>query len=421
MTKLNQYLEKTSVLGTKNKPIAHEFNQAILLLWLFRIIIIGISIYCGYFFFNSYLQSHIESKAVVFYCSVLLSFFVESFAAIFLDKLFKFALKRQIKTATGLFLAVVLFYSLSFYSSTNGLALKQYANNDKSELIKNNTNIESENLSKQKENEISELQKNIELIKANPEGWQNSKRCILTGAQLETIKQYNEQIYKIRTDFKTDITKLNDKLEANVNENKIIATNEANKFYSFACFIMLFQIITSFMLRFFKFKIYHEVDEILAKGEQTQNVVSNLSNIVWSTLINRTNEMSELMLSNFNRRTLILNETIVTDIPTEQRKQIKGFRTSPINNDQTNTVNDIQTTLNVKVDDRSTVNVQDGERSTVNVQDGELKETDSKICLYCGMQFYKKHWNAKFCSDEHRIKFWEDKHKTKLNFKMKTK
>jgi hypothetical protein len=50
--------------------------------------------------------------------------------------------------------------------------------------------------------------------------------------------------------------------------------------------------------------------------------------------------------------------------------------------------------------DNSTVNVNNGERNN-----GERGK--KKACEHCGTLFTKKHWNARYCSDECRIAAWE--------------
>ncbi len=54
--------------------------------------------------------------------------------------------------------------------------------------------------------------------------------------------------------------------------------------------------------------------------------------------------------------------------------------------------------------------------STENVN-GERVELSSKVCKHCGKEFEKKHWNAKYCSDECRIAAWEERTGKKMNLK----
>lgn len=57
-----------------------------------------------------------------------------------------------------------------------------------------------------------------------------------------------------------------------------------------------------------------------------------------------------------------------------------------------------------------------GERITVNV--GELKDNE-RICKNCSNIFTYKHWNARYCSDDCRIKNWEKRTGKRLNKKTK--
>jgi cell division protein FtsL len=62
----------------------------------------------------------------------------------------------------------------------------------------------------------------------------------------------------------------------------------------------------------------------------------------------------------------------------------------------------------------NTVNVNNGERNTVNVV---TLLPNERLCKLCGERFVYKHWNAQYCTEEHRIEAWEKKTGKKFNKK----
>ena len=393
---LNNFLEKKSVNDTKNISIAAEFNHIIILLIIIRVVIVLFAVYCGYYFFYSYVKLHVNNENMCVILAILFSLFVEFFGASFIDKFFKFILKKQIPKSIALLIASIIFYSISFYSSTNGMALKQYEKTDKTSYILENNNIKKDNINKICIDKINEIKQNNELIKNNPGGWNGGKRNILTDNQLNVISNNNKLIYEIRRENETNTIKIDSLLNKEVNKNNVIAKSESIKYYNFVFFIMLFSIIISFLIRFFKYRIYVEVDEILSKNERTSNIISNINDIIWNTVINRTAELNSIILNEFNRSTLSVNKIDLVKESQNNIKRVTGFKSTLSTNDTNQTLNVIN-------------------KTDVNNE----KIHNIKKCLYCDCIINKKHWNAKFCSDEHRVKYWENKNEKTFYYKSK--
>jgi hypothetical protein len=112
-----------------------------------------------------------------------------------------------------------------------------------------------------------------------------------------------------------------------------------------------------------------------------------------------------------------------TGTPQTNFRQI-GFnpnRTNPNETNNNNVTNQTQFHINQTTPfAASPVNNQtlNGERITVNVT--ELKD-NQKRCKHCDDIFTYKHWNAKYCSDDCRIKSWEERTGKTFNKKSKNK
>ena len=101
---------------------------------------------------------------------------------------------------------------------------------------------------------------------------------------------------------------------------------------------------------------------------------------------------------------------VPTDSQQENEQPTKiGFSQVPNSNIAPNGKSKVGFQLGV-----NTVNVDNGERQTVNVV---ALLPNERLCKLCGEKFIYKHWNAQYCTEEHRIEAWEKKTGKKFNKK----
>jgi len=365
-----------------------EWKTAIIGALILDIIATVLSVYSGYFYLSILLIQMLESKAAAQISTIAILIILELLVHFLLAKFFKFALKFVATVAIPTLLFLGFLYSISFYMSTQGLSINESSKVDKTELINENKNVEIENIKKQSENEIQYFKSEIETIKANPQGWTNGKRNILTAAQLTTIKEYNKSINEIKQLARNDIKSLEKQAQIDKKSNLQEVTSTANNYYAFISILMLVELIASGFLMF-------SWSQIQSENEPEKHIKSKVIDIStqYKSLLNGF-LMSELNTIK-NGFALALNEHEIETIPFEIENSTKNTASSDYK----------ETEKKIGFQIISQANL-------------EHKATDKKVCEHCGKDISdKKHWNAKFCNYECRKAHWE--HKTGVKLKLK--
>ena len=197
-------IEKFANNFFKDKEISEEYMIIIILIFFIELACIFFAINGGEALFYSWLLPEFQNPTGTHIAAFTISIAVESAAFSLLWLFYKNVFERHLKTALALFAVVLVFFGGSFYSSTNGLALKQYQKSDTTALIIKNANLQTENTRTEYITRIAEIRKEIERVNANPQGWIGGKRCVLTAEQLQTIKEYNSKIFELENSLKND-------------------------------------------------------------------------------------------------------------------------------------------------------------------------------------------------------------------------
>jgi len=365
-----------------------EWKAAIVLAFLFSLITSWFSISGGYSYVNVIIFQLTENKAVTFISSILVVVFLEYLVYMLIGKFFKFTLKFIPQTAIPVLIFTLLVYSISFYISTQGMSISESKKVDKTELINENKSIEISNLQRKTDSDIDYLKNQIETIKANPAGWQNGQRNILTKEQLQTIKQYNASINEVKQALRTDIKNLEKQASIDKTSNLKEVTSTASKYHQFMSVMMLTQFVAGGFLMFSWSKIQSE-------NEPEKHIKSKVIDISlqYKSLLNNF-LMSELNTIK-NGFALALNEHEIETIPFEIENSTKNTASSDYK--------ETEKKIGFQI---------------INKANLEHKATDKKVCEHCGKDISdKKHWNAKFCNYECRKAHWE--HKTGVKLKLK--
>jgi len=298
-----------------------EWKTAIIGALVLDIIATVLSVYSGYFYLSILLIQMLESKAAAQISTIAILIILELLVHFLLAKFFKFALKFVATVAIPTLLFLGFLYSISFYMSTQGLSINESSKVDKTELINENKNVEIENIKKQSENEIQYFKSEIETIKANPQGWTNGKRNILTAAQLTTIKEYNKSINEIKQLARNDIKSLEKQAQIDKKSNLQEVTSTANNYYAFISILMLVELIASGFLMF-------SWSQIQSENEPEKHIKSKVIDIStqYKSLLNGF-LMSELNTIK-NGFALALNEHEIETIPFEIENSTKNTASS---------------------------------------------------------------------------------------------
>ncbi len=128
-------ISKLSENAYKIHEFSKEWKMAIITIFFAKLVTNGVSIYAGYNFIYLYSLQILNSVFWSQIVAVVFLLIVEILTMVFLAKFFKFLLRTHYKTALFSFIASVILFSISFVISTNGLAMKQSAVADNTNII----------------------------------------------------------------------------------------------------------------------------------------------------------------------------------------------------------------------------------------------------------------------------------------------
>lgn len=406
--KLNLLIQKYA----KNQYKTHSFlreNRAILLLVaVFKVATAIISIYAGYNYFFNLIYQLIDSIAVVTISSIFLLLIVELLTALFLGKMFKFFLKRLYKTSVFYFIGVLVMFTISFISSTNGLATKRSQLADNTTVIVDKYKVQTDNIKNDYSARIEQISNEIESIKTNPGGWVGGKPIRLTTKQQAEIKNYHNEIAQLRNEQKQELNELKQAQQIELKNNDLHTKNEASKYYNFVMIVMFVQFLCSGVLMYFYSRIY----EANNKQEVTNELVTDFSGKIINGVERKINTTIKQVIEFYN-----------TALELDEPEQYKALSIAAENK---KTDNAKQSENNEPDNEKSEPNEPKKEVHKIGFRFENSVENDhrlnvhrsnskTRICKYCGTEFFYKHWNKQYCNDECRKKAWEQRTGTKLN------
>ena len=298
MAKLFNLNEKINKYG-KNEYTSHDFVEewavAIVLFVLLRIVAMFASGYGSFNFYDIFIFEHTQNYWLAKISGIITVTIVEILTSFTLSKFFKFLYKKSPIQAIFAGIVVTMLFTLTFISTTEGLALRQYQKTDKTELITNNSTLQIDNVKADYSNQIEEIRKSIELLKLQT--WKGK----LNPSDIATIKQYNQKIFELKTEQNNRIQALKSELDNNIVENKNIATIEAKRYYNTGIYIMIGQIITSAVLMFFWNRIFNEKSTIDEKVKEQIKTMSDVTDtLIFHSVGNRILDVQATYLSQFS-------------------------------------------------------------------------------------------------------------------------
>jgi len=235
-----------------------EWRAFILITIIVKIATMTFSVFAGYFYFLDLFTSLLNDKALSITFSVVNLMLIEVLTAIALSKFFKFALRGKLRTAIfALFLAVGLF-SVSFISSTNGLAMRQSEKVDVRKEIADNYTELSKDLELNFKTDRDYIQGRINTIIINPQAWQGNRRSHLTADQLKTIDDYYADIKSLTDGYKKAKAEIRGDHLAKLKNNNVEVASEADRYYNIVAVVMFVILSVNGLLMYFFSKIYEE-------------------------------------------------------------------------------------------------------------------------------------------------------------------
>jgi len=369
-----------------------EWRLGIIILTIVKVVTWIISIYAGYYFLFKITLPVVEKTAVAGLISVVMLMITEFLTWVALSKSYKFMLKRLWQTAVFSGIIALGIYSLSFYITTNGLAMRQADKIDKTEVIVDNSSLEVEQIKQNYAQRITDYRTEIATIKANPNGWINGKAKRLTVEQLRDIKAFNLMIDSLGRAQKTEIAAIKDNKDTELSTNLVNTTAEANKYHNIVVVVMIVQAICNFLLMFSWSRIFDENDNLANIREDLTRVkntlIYNFFQDIGATILDDANtfilsqqhQKKEIPFEIVNTQPAQVIGFAKTEVKTETPTPNIGFRQQPTPPQEPQ--------VNSKVLGKLRTN--DMLRYVVKKKaDGEIEWPEKKILSQCGVKKWK--------------------------------
>jgi len=281
---------KEAVENFKSWHISKEYRVLILILIIGKRITQIFSIYAAYYFLFIYINNSLNNYVVSVVFTLFFLALIEVLTAVFISKFSKFMLKGQFKTMVVFAFLMVVMFSVSFYTSTEGLEMRAVADVLVTDSITLKYKQEQETVIAQYNERIAHYKQQIETVESNPQGWKDGKRCILVKEQLEKIDEYTTKIEQLNNELEQQKEKLNQTKLTEIETNKTESQQTGNENYWFAVAVMFFSFVVNVGLMIIDSLIYKEKRPADFDNEQTNFLISTIKNFVKTVV---TDEVSE--------------------------------------------------------------------------------------------------------------------------------
>ena len=285
---LQNLIKSFAVKNWQKYTFKREWLSVIVLLLVLQLSTSAVSIFSGFFYLDNFFFSFLNAEAASKVFAIIALILIEGLNILFLSKFFKFALRLDFLTALMPLTCALITFSISFITSTNGIALFASKSEDLTKVIEAKYKDFAETAKAECDANVAQLSTYIETIKSNPENWSNGRRCVLSEAQNRELATAYTRIEEYKTAYRKTCNELDAKKaeELRANNSQTIAT--ADKYYKIVAFIMLIQVAVSAALWFFWSKIsaqdaadveYREsVDAVYDKANKL--IDDGLSNVI---------------------------------------------------------------------------------------------------------------------------------------------
>ena len=281
---------KEAVENFKSWHISKEYRVLILILIVGKRITQIFSIYAAYYFLFTYINNSLNNLVVSVVFTLFFLALIEVLTAVFISKFSKFMLKGHFKTMVVFAFLMVVMFSVSFYTSTEGLEMRAVADVLVTDSITLKYKQEQETVIAQYNERIAHYKQQIETVESNPQGWKDGKRCILVKEQLEKIDEYTTKIEQLNNELEQQKEKLNQTKLTEIETNKTESQQTGNENYWFAVAVMFFSFVVNVGLMIIDSLIYKEKRPADFDNEQTNFLISTIKNFVKTVV---TDEVSE--------------------------------------------------------------------------------------------------------------------------------
>jgi hypothetical protein len=245
-------LTKLAKRTFNKQPFLREWDFFIVITLIAKVLTMVFSIFAGYFYFVDLFSSALNNNATLAKAfSILCLLIIELSTAIAITKFFKFAIKKKVNLAIFSLMIAVITFSISFISSTNGLALRQSNTVDNSLQIENSYIQVVKDTKQEYNSKVADLNSLIEIEKQNPQGWKGKERSTLTASQLKRIENYRITINSLNDELNARLGKIESAKNKELENNEKLTGAESDKFYNIVAGIMILVFLINGLLVYF--------------------------------------------------------------------------------------------------------------------------------------------------------------------------
>lgn len=263
--------KRTAAAKIQQMETAREFWGLIAGFVFLRVITSLVSIFSGYSFFRVNFAGVIEDPTARIFCAVGLLAVIEVITAAFLFKMFKFVFAFRWGAAVAMFLGVALFYSISFYTSTNGIALYKSDTTEQAATVNEQAAAAADSVRTYYASQIAVIRANIDAI--TPPRWNTDsegKPQLTTTQQAAKTDLYNK-ILSLQAEQREALKQADADAESQRQTITAAANVDADKYAGYVCVVMILQLIANGVLCFLYSRIYHE-------NNRTDEITSDIKN-----------------------------------------------------------------------------------------------------------------------------------------------
>lgn len=396
MAKLNisGLITKNSVNKFTLKPTADEFTLFILAFGLLKYTACAVSIASGFAFFyyklNDLIAGFANADITAATLAVIMLVCLELITNTATAKAFKMLFKQHFRAAVGCIVIAVLFFTVSFKISCQGIYL---AMSDTHKETQNITAKHTDNINELKKSDAAKIAAYESDIAAlvGPE-WNH---YALTTYQLQLRQQYRAAIDSIYKEQRRQVAAIQEAQAQELAATNAAASSSAEDYRGYVAIILILEILANGVLQFYNKKILHDTDKAVEKQEFIDQYVDEtreeLGDAIKGELAKERNlYMSIISAKAEQARQADKNATTAATrkaATAAQPKRAAGFDIPEPTNEPT--ITDPKP-LTDPTDPTTAATTTDPPKNT-------------GTCRYCGKQFTKRTTWQKYCCEAHRI------------------
>jgi hypothetical protein len=268
MIRISEGINKCAKAQMSLDPANSRKEAGIVLLAIVKLITMIFSAYAANSFFNNIVSRVLDHHQLRRIVTIIILVLLEALAAYTLSDFFKNLFRRKIKSFLLSLVFVSFFYSVSFISSTNGLAQQQSAKINLSDTIGAKWQRQLDALNLQEARQLQEINNYIVSIQNNPIAWSNGKRNLLSNEQQRSIKEYAEQKSGLRKTFEIKRTQLKVDYQNKLNKNMKLMESTKEQYYTYMATNMLIQLLVTGFMSYLFYLVYMQNRHEIIKEEE---------------------------------------------------------------------------------------------------------------------------------------------------------